>query len=370
MVFEFVSMPLHPQPAPPPLNPHLISRILKHPSWTECQMTAGPPDGLRLIQFALSPNRTTETLLHADFFGQEFCAASAFGELLTRKIPGPVTSLLLNEELVGGVQISTVSNVQTTPLYDEQRIIGRFFEDADAKYCYLGDIQPPNSSASQSDQAAAVMETIQSTLEKAGMHFKDVVRTWFYVDQILDWYDGFNRIRTSFFERHGIMRMPASTGIGCPNASGKALVAKAVAVLPKNGNVRIHRSHSPLQCEAADYGSSFSRAMEVCDSTTRTLYVSGTASIEPDGRTVYAGNTALQIGKTMEVVEALLARSGMTLPDTTRAIAYFRHREDFPLWLEYCRNRHLPRLPILLVPSDICREDLLFEIELDASVKA
>jgi enamine deaminase RidA (YjgF/YER057c/UK114 family) len=107
--------------------------------------------------------------------------------------------------------------------------------------------------------------------------------------------------------------------------------------------------------------------MEVRDSSTRTLYVSGTASIEPAGRTVHAGNAAKQIETTMEVVCALIEEAGMVLTDTTRAIAYFRHSEHIPLWHDYCRKRQLLPLPIILIPSDICRDDLLFEIELDAA---
>jgi enamine deaminase RidA (YjgF/YER057c/UK114 family) len=201
------------------------------------------------------------------------------------------------------------------------------------------------------------------------MHFRHVVRTWFYNQDILDWYAEFNQARTAFFQQHGITRMPASTGIGASNAGGAALVAQAIAVQPKTRAVRVRRVDSPLQSEACTYGSAFSRAMEVADRTGRLLYISGTASILPNGETVHTGNVAGQIEKTMEVVGAILTQNGMSFFDATRAIAYFRHQEHIPLWEQYCRIRQLPPLPIILAQCDICRDNLLFEIELDAARK-
>lgn len=350
-------------------NPAVISRRIKHRTWTESQLTF-PASGLNDIP-QVEPFLTGDNaaLLHADFFGQDDRFSFPAGEMQGRGISGPATTLLLDAEIGGGLQLGTLSGVESIPLYDGDRMIGRFFEDADAKYCFLGDVQPGNPAAPRSEQTEQVLETIHEVLTGVGMHFRDVVRTWFYNDRILDWYDDFNRVRTVFFEQHGIIRMPASTGIGAPNSAGTALVAKAIAVLPKTGNVLIKRVHSPLQCEAPSYGSAFSRAMEVSDLSVRKLYVSGTASIEPAGKTVHAGNAAGQIEKTMEVVNALLVEADMDFSDVTRAIAYFRHADDISLWYDYCRKRQLPPLPVIFMPSDICRDDLLFEIELDAAVE-
>jgi len=51
------------------------------------------------------------------------------------------------------------------------------------------------------------------------MDFSHVARTWLYLDNLLDWYDDFNVVRTSFFRKHDVFRglVPASTGIGGSN---------------------------------------------------------------------------------------------------------------------------------------------------------
>ena len=365
-------------PAPPPSLPTdthplpLISRRIKHPTWTECQLTAQTPITTDSQWGCIEPLLTGPgtSILNTDFFGMKARWASLSAEMRVHGISGPETVLLPDFGGDGGMQIGTLSGIDSTPILDGGRLIGRFFEDADAKYCFLGDVLPANPNASRNDQASQVFETFRTVLAQGGMDFRDVVRTWFYVDRILEWYGDFNKVRTTFFEKNGIVRMPASTGIGVPNVAGAAVVAKAVAVQPKTRNVVVKPLHSPLQCEAAAYGSSFSRAMEVADLSTRTIYVSGTASIEPEGKTIHVGNTAGQIETTMEVVSALLAQAGLDLSNTTRAIGYFRSSEDIPLWHDFCRAHRIPPMPILLTQSEVCRDDLLFEIELDATADA
>ena len=267
----------------------------------------------------------------------------------------------------GGVQLRSLSGLPAVPLFANDRVIGQAFEDSHAKYCLLGGLYPSDPTASPSAQTEEVFLMIERALAGVGMDFRHVVRTWFYNDHILEWYADFNRVRTRFFKEHGITLMPASTAIGAPNSAGTALVAKIIAVLPKTAAVEVRRAESPLQHEAFAYGSAFSRAIGVVGPAARTLYISGTASIEPEGKTVHVGNPALQIAKTMEVVAAILGASGMELGDTTRAVAYFRHPEHVALWREFCRKESHSRLPVLEVGCTICRDDLLFEIELDAA---
>jgi enamine deaminase RidA (YjgF/YER057c/UK114 family) len=360
----------------PPPKSHAVSpvnpRKIEHPTWTECQATlplsaATNACGLKLDPF-FNGGHTAFLDVHA--FGDRERLASMHSELQAGGIEAPETALLQKTGVPGGIQVATISGIASTPLFGKNgRIIGRFFEDSDAKYCVLGDVRPTNPQASRGAQTTDVLDAIQRALTDAGMHFRNVVRTWFYNDEILDWYAEFNQARTAFFQQQGITLMPASTGIGVSNAEGAALVAKAIAVQPKTRAVTVRRVDSPLQREPSTYGSSFSRAMEVADPAGRILYISGTASIFPNGETAHTGNVAAQIEKTMEVVGAILTNNGMSFSDSTRAIAYFRHEEDIPLWEQYCRTRQLPPLPVILTQCDVCRDNLLFEIELDAAKK-
>jgi enamine deaminase RidA (YjgF/YER057c/UK114 family) len=196
----------------------------------------------------------------------------------------------------------------------------------------------------------------------------DVVRTWFYLDRILDWYDAFNHVRTCFFAEQEVFDhlVPASTGVGGKNGGGAALVADAVAVQPKNDRIEIQAVPSPLQCPALEYGSSFSRAVELAAPDHRRLVISGTASIEPGGETVHVGDIGKQVALTMDVVQAILRSRSMDWGDVVRGVAYFKNGRDLPLYDTYCSSKGLPDFPFASVQGDICRDDLLFEIEVDA----
>ena len=175
-------------------------------------------------------------------------------------------------------------------------------------------------------------------------------------------------MRTAFFAGHGVFekRVPASTGIGAGNSAGAALSADLLAVQPRNGAVRIQAVPSPLQGSALNYRSSFSRAVEMGFTTHRFLTISGTASIGQDGQTVFLGDCEGQIGRTLDVVEALLRSRGMDWSDVTRGIAYFADLADRPLFEAVWRQRGLPDLPLAMAQAAICRADLLFELEVDA----
>lgn len=267
-----------------------------------------------------------------------------------------------------GLSVYAVRGPKVRTLRREGRVIGAVFEDSFARYCLLGDVCPDDKRLPREEQARWVFEALESALPLAGMNFSHVVRTWLYLDNILAWYDGFNKVRRAFFSARKVYDglVPASTGIGSSNSAGTAIVADALAILPKDPRVRLQALPSPLQCPALEYGSAFSRAAEVTMPDHRRLFVSGTASIDPQGRTAHVGNAEAQTRLTMEVVEAILKSRKMDWSDVNRAIAYFSRAADAPVFDRYCAARGLPRFPVVLTKGDICREDLLFEIEVDA----
>ena len=265
-------------------------------------------------------------------------------------------------------QVMLIKGASVTHLKLDGRIVGSAWSDADADYCFLAGIQPADISVSRGEQTRQVYERMESVLQQAGMGFLDIVRTWLYLDHLLDWYGEFNAVRTQFYQERGVFenRVPASTGIGAGNPSGSAIVAGALAVRPKHKGVTITVVPSPLQCPALNYKASFSRAIELGFPGRRQLLVSGTASIAPGGDSIHKDDVTAQIELTMKVIEAILASRDMTWQNTTRAIAYFRDMKDAPLMDDWCRSKGLTRFPVVNAHATVCRSVLLFELELDA----
>jgi enamine deaminase RidA (YjgF/YER057c/UK114 family) len=270
---------------------------------------------------------------------------------------------------LAGIQVLAVSKRPVEIVRLGDRVVGCVFTEGHARHCLLGGMGPQSTTETQSEQTRQTLHHIEAALEIAGFSFGDIARTWFFLDDILSWYGDFNKARTAFYGERPfrIGSLPASTGIRGRNPAGAALTVGVWAVKPSSPLCRVEEVASPLQCPAPCYGSSFSRAMEIgAASTGRRLQVSGTASIEPGGKTVWIDDIHKQVDLTMQVVEAILKSRGMNLQHTTRAIAYFKKAEyaaALPAWLAASGNAGLPCIPVC---CDICRDDLLFEIELDA----
>lgn len=270
-----------------------------------------------------------------------------------------------------GVEAWAVVGPAVAPITASGRVIGSRFETAALRYCRLGGVMPEDASRSRTEQTRSVFEQMCAGLAEDDMTFGNVVRTWFYNRDMLEWYDEFNVVRTSFFKEYNVFAggVPASTGIGARGMTDAALTAGLIAFSAKDSGDDAPSASvipSPLQCPALDYGSSFSRAIELYDGAMRWLFLSGTASIEKHGASVHLNDVKKQIALTFDVAHAILDLRRMDWRHVNRAIAYFKHREDAPALEHVLKEKGIDSFPLILANTDICRDDLLFEIELDA----
>jgi enamine deaminase RidA (YjgF/YER057c/UK114 family) len=222
--------------------------------------------------------------------------------------------------------------------------------------------------APPAEQARAMFDRARDLLAAAGFSYRHVVRTWIYLAHILDWYDDFNRVRTEFFRREGVgadpsrLDFPASTGIQ-GRAGDAACVMDLLALDPGTGaSVEPIRSSS-RQGHSFDYGSAFSRATDVRYGGRSTIYVSGTASIDRAGKTAHVGDAAAQAQETLECIGALLEDRGGGFANIVQATCFVKHATALAAYDEVVRRLRLPRIPTVTVLADVCRDDLLIEIE-------
>lgn len=261
-----------------------------------------------------------------------------------------------------------LSGLHPQPIHFNGRDMGFIYEDENARYCRLRGVIPQNLNASRTEQTRSAFETMDAALKLNGFKFTDTVRTWIYLDNLLEWYDEFNVVRTQYFNETGIFdhRVPASTGIGAGNQFGAAIMMDVLAVQPKNGSLTIQEIPSPLQNPALDYKSSFARAVEMKYPLHKNVLISGTASIDPNGATMHLDDPEKQIRLTMEVIYAILASRGMGWEDLFRGIAYFKDMSCLPIYDRIASELEIPSFPLAISHADVCRHDLLFEIEVDA----
>ena len=340
-------------------------------------LTLTPKPGESVTEFCTRLYRNLRAAeavpLHLQVFGS-VAAHSEFRQIMRHTMGAdecPLTwveGAACNGTPIAGAHVYATAGreVQRIRLYGKP--VGSVVEDASMRHCILGGLTPETIGASRADQTAEVLDATAEALAEAGFEMADILRTWFFLDDLLSWYDAFNEVRTRHYSQMQFRTgsMPASTGVSGRNPAGAALALAVWAAQPGNGSGRIEEVASPLQCPAPTYGSSFSRAMEITSQAGRHLTISGTASIALEGQTLWKNDVKRQIALTMEVVRAILTSHSYTLEDITRATAYFKHPADVAAFHDWCLEHELRKLPVIHAECGICRDDLLFELEADA----
>jgi enamine deaminase RidA (YjgF/YER057c/UK114 family) len=118
-----------------------------------------------------------------------------------------------------------------------------------------------------------------------------------------------------------------------------------------------------------DRPSSFSRGMRIDLGELVILLISGTASIDENGKTVHVGDFRAQTRRTFSNITALLVSEGATWKDIVRTSCYLRDIDrDYAAFNEertaFYKEQELDPLPASTgIQAKLCRPELLVEIE-------
>ena len=165
-------------------------------------------------------------------------------------------------------------------------------------------------------------------LEVQGASYRDVVRTWFYLDDILAWYPEFNRARTAVYGEFGLLpengRL-AATGQHRHSRARRPREPPPPSICwrwsgPPEGRPLVRQLRSPAQPEALTYGSAFSRGALIREPKISLIQVSGTAAIDEQGASLYPGDIRSQIDCTFDKIAALIGQEGASLKDIGRGL--------------------------------------------------
>ena len=115
--------------------------------------------------------------------------------------------------------------------------------------------------------------------------------------------------------------------------------------------------------------SSFSRGMRIDLNGLTILLISGTASIDEEGKSVHIGDFRAQMKRTLENITGLLESEGCTWHDIVRTSCYLRDIDrDYEAFNEertaFFKAQGLDPLPASTgIQAKLCRPELLVEIE-------
>jgi enamine deaminase RidA (YjgF/YER057c/UK114 family) len=218
-------------------------------------------------------------------------------------------------------------------------------------------------------------QEIFSVLGRTG--HRHLIRIWNYLPEINreaggeERYRLFNSARQLAFRQSGQATagtVPAACALGSPAGSPISIYFLAARQPPK-------MIENPRQTSAYHYppkfgrhSPTFSRACVLNASAGTSLFVSGTASIVGH-ETIHRGDVDAQTRETMANINALLDEANRVVGparyslDGLKFKVYVRRPSDLGA-IEGILSRLLrPSTPIVYLQADVCREDLLVEIE-------
>jgi chorismate lyase/3-hydroxybenzoate synthase len=216
---------------------------------------------------------------------------------------------------------------------------------------------------------------IFATLDE--LAYPHLLRVWNYLPQInvdthgAERYRQFNSARRNALIAWGRDlaggNVPAACALGSVTGSPLVIYFLASRAAPT-------AIENPRQVSAYEYPPqygpkpAFSRASVLRETSGAILFISGTASIVGH-QTVHAGDVAAQTRETLVNIEALLGeanrvsgapRFGM---ETLAYKVYVRNSADLPLIQSQLHTALGPQSQVVYLQADICRQDLLVEIE-------
>lgn len=246
----------------------------------------------------------------------------------------------------------------------------------------FGSLSLEEKSVDLSEATITAYREIFEVLEKTG--HSNLIRVWNYLPEITGEADGderyrrFNSARQAAFLSVGrpvAVSVPAACALGSPPGSPIAIYFIAAREAPQ-------LIENPRQTSAYRYppkfgvhSPSFSRACVLRESAGTTLFVSGTASIV-GYETIHPGDVRAQTRETLANLDALVREANHVVGaaryslDALKFKVYVRRPQDLETIQSALAESLHPAAPILYLQADVCREELLVEIEATGESRA
>jgi enamine deaminase RidA (YjgF/YER057c/UK114 family) len=343
-------------------------------------------DTIRLVFFG-NPQNRTEYLLHQEMIKQGL--NKKFGQrppVFTYVAQPPIEKLQLAMEV-----FELKNGDDTQILYKQKNDLSYIIVQTDKmKALFFGGAMSSKSDESILIQSDLIFTGLEEIFMSEKMPISSIVRQWNYIEKItsiklgIQNYQNFNDARSQFYQKTRWSEgFPAATGIGI---SFGGVIINLDAIYSNGSGIKIVPLNNSLQVPAHGYSSSvligaveeadiqlttpkFERAKLILFDNEGIIYISGTAAIRGEMSLMNMGIEE-QTRITLENIEHLispetLASSGagpFGKIEITSLRIYLKEESYF----ESCKrivDANYSGVPAVYLKADICRKELLVEIE-------
>lgn len=242
-------------------------------------------------------------------------------------------------------------------------------------------------------QSNSAFEQLQNILSEEKMEFSDIVRQWNYIEKITatvdqntstnQHYQIFNDIRSKFYQHANFKDgYPAATGIGldCGGISIDIIAAKF------DNERSVISVKSPVQLDAYTYSKEVLAGNNTMSDFCRTTpkFERAKILITPENKWLFISGTAAIIGQESTTQQTIVHQTEMTIQNILSLIStenlqkhgisasekasinylrvYVKYKKDMQQVKDTC-HKYFPDVPVAFIFADICRPELLVEIE-------
>jgi len=260
-------------------------------------------------------------------------------------------------------------------------------------------LRPSTGEGSIMEERIDAFDQLQAILWEEKMEFSDIIRQWNYIEKITELVDDgtslsqhyqvFNDVRSKYYKKANFINgFPAATGIGM-DYGGISIDFIAASFKDSNSVVGLK---NPFQIDAYTYSPKvladnnlmsdfcrttpkFERAKVIATPDGQWVFVSGTAAISGE-ESINNNNVEQQTELTIDNILSLISwenlhnhgikKGNEVKVDYLRA--YVKNQHDIPQVMNICQ-KHFPQIHIACLVADVCRPELLVEIEGIALIK-
>ena len=274
----------------------------------------------------------------------------------------PVLREILAREMPG----AAVSLVGQMPLHGSRMVLeGWFTARPSAQLAFLPGSD--SGAAASYDQMKQLFTELETTLAPRRNVAEHVLRTWIYCRDIDNNYAGLVKARRDYFDSIGLTAAThyiASTGIGGTAERPGQLVLMDALVTDGVAPEQIEYMHAPEHLSPTHiYGVTFERGVRLTHRDRSHFFLSGTASIDKEGRIVHPGDVAKQTARMLENVAALLEHHQGKMSDLAQAMVYLRDPADRDTVEAILRERIGAHCAFALLLAPVCRPGWLVELD-------
>lgn len=257
-----------------------------------------------------------------------------------------------------------------------------------SKELFVGGFMASDYTLPVSAQAKEIFAQIAGCLQSEEMPVWSIIRQWNYIEKItqtdsngIQHYQAFNDARSAFYSTapwHG--GYPAATGIG---TTCGGVVIDLEATLSFSDQIVARAIDNKLQISAHAYSQKvlhgkadvpgcgkstpkFERAKAWMDSEKQRLYISGTAAIRGE-LSIGTDNVTEQTRITLENMEFLARQANPEAAESAEPpftlLRIYLKDPAFRNKVETVLESHYNGVPAIWVTADVCRDELLVEIE-------